>query len=73
MNTFTSIIAEMGGATKAARILGTSQQNVHSMAIRNSIPARYWPVVVDSVKGVTLSDLAKMARARKPVKGEAAP
>ena len=72
MNNFTSIIAEMGGTTKAARVLGTSQQNVHSMAIRNSIPAKYWPAVIKAVKGVTLSDLAKMAQDRRPSKIEGA-
>ena len=70
MNNFTSIIAEMGGSTKAARVLGASLQNEHSMAVRNSIPAKYWPAVIKALKNVTLSDLARMAQDRKPLKVE---
>ena len=65
MKSFSAIIGKLGGATKAARILGTSQQNAHGMMVRNSIPPRYWPKIVQVIDDVSLADLSAMAAERE--------
>lgn len=70
MQSFSQIIDTLGGPSEAARKLGTSQQNAWQMKDRNSIPPKYWPRIIETIDGVSLSQLATLAAKRS--RGDAA-
>lgn len=68
MHSFSDIISRWPSCEEFARDVGTKGVNARSMRQRNSIPARFWPKVVESarqrrIEGIThelLSELASM-------------
>jgi hypothetical protein len=69
MNSFSDIIAAFGGVVPFRDAMGLPDVNARQMKQRDSIPAGYWPRVVDeaakrSLDGVTLEALAEIARAK---------
>lgn len=69
MNSFSDIIAAFGGVVPFREAMGLPYVNASQMKQRDSIPAGYWPKVVDEaarlgIEGVTLETLAKLAAAK---------
>lgn len=71
MNTFSDIIARLGGPSGLAPIIGANPEAIRKMAQRESVPSEYWPALIDAarakrVRGVTLAKLTQMKTPRKP-------
>lgn len=73
MNSFAALIDTFGGPARFATAIGIEPGHAGSMKFRNSVPAEYWPRVVDAGKSkgisITYEKLAKLAAAKR---GEAA-
>lgn len=70
MQSFTEVIARLGGPEAVAPIIGAKADTVRKMSERDSVPPEYWPALIDvardkRVRGITLAKLAKMKRPRK--------
>lgn len=61
MQSFSAIIDHLGGPSEAGRKLQTTQQNASQMKQRDNIPPRFWPLVIEHMPDVTLSELAELA------------
>lgn len=72
MHGFSRIINELGGPTAVARQLRLGDNAVDKWVRRNSIPARYWPGLLDLAaeqgkSGITPESLVKsVAKATAP-------
>lgn len=69
MESFSAIIAAFGGAAPFRDAMGLVDVTARQMKLRDSIPAGYWPRVVEEAKqrgieGVTLEALAKIAQTK---------
>lgn len=69
MNSFSDIIAAFGGVVPFRDAMGLPDVNARQMKQRDSIPAGYWPRVVQEaqhreIDGVTLEKLADIAQAK---------
>jgi hypothetical protein len=50
-------ITERGGPHQLARDLGTDPRTVRMWKVRNRIPRKAWPEVIEKIPGVTLDEL----------------
>lgn len=70
MDTFSQIIARLGGPAIVASLIEAKHEAVRKMAKRESIPPEYWPALIDAARAKRMSGvtLAKLSRLRKPRK-----
>lgn len=69
MQSFSDIITAYGGVVPFRDAMGLPDVNARQMKQRDSIPAGYWPRVVETaaeakIDGVTLELLARLAAAK---------
>lgn len=65
MRTISNIFDEFGGAAKVAAAIGVRQGTAQEMKRRQSIPVRYWPLLVracqsKNIKGLDYAALVAM-------------
>lgn len=65
MRSHSKIIADAGGASEIAQILGAPYNRVRQWPVSDSIPAPYWTALV-SAGVATLHELAAAAELKRP-------
>lgn len=70
MQSYSDLIARLGGPAGVAPIIGAKVETVRKMADRESIPSQYWAALITAartkrVSGVTFASLAGMKKPRK--------